>query len=130
MSRQQEQQQEAEGGPKKPKVEKTQQQEAEGGKDCAYLDSGVHRDVSLEVVGLEVVGRFLRSSQHAYRNHRERVAAIVVTLFNDQTPADDVEMLYIKETVFGVKDGAPLMDRSHPCLAALAAAYTGACNCV
>ena len=55
---------------------------------------------------------------------------IVVTLFNDQTPPADVEMMYIKETVFGVRDGAPLMDRSHPCLAALAAAYTGACNCV
>jgi len=39
-------------------------------------------------------------------------------------------VVYIKETVFGVRDGAPLMDRSHPCLAALAAAYTGACNCV
>ena len=79
---------------------------------------------------LEVVGRFLRSGQHAYRNHRESVAAIVVTLFNDQTPPADVEMMYIKETVFGVRDGAPLMDRSHPCLAALAAAYTGACDCV
>ena len=50
----------------------------------------------------------------------------MVTLFNDQTPPADVEMMYIKETVFGVRDG----DRSHPCLAALAAAYTGACNCV
>ena len=45
---------------------------------------------------------------------------IVVTLFNDQTPPADVEMLYIKETVFGVRDGAPPMDRSHPCIAALA----------
>ena len=34
------------------------------------------------------------------------------TLFNDQTPPADVEMMYIKETVFGVRDGAPLMDRS------------------
>ena len=71
-------------------------------------------------------GRFLRSGQQAYRNHLESVAAIVVTLFNDQTPQADVEMMYIKETVFGVRDG----DRSHPCLAALAAAYSGACNCV
>ena len=46
----------------------------------------------------------------------------MVKLF-DQTPPADVEMLYIKETVFGVRDGAPLMDRTHPCLVALAAAY-------
>ena len=45
---------------------------------------------------------------------RESVAAIVVTLFNDQTPPADVEMLYIKETVFGVRDGAPLMDHTTP----------------
>ena len=55
-------------------------------------------------------GSFLRSGQHVYRNHRESAAAIVVTLFNDQTPPADVEMMYIKETVFGVRDGAPLMD--------------------
>ena len=54
----------------------------------------------------------------------------MVTLFNDQAPPADVEMMYIKETVFGVRDGAPLMDCSHPCRAALAAAYTGACNLV
>jgi hypothetical protein len=59
--------------------------------------------------------------QHAYRNHRDEVAAIMVKLF-DQTLLADVEMLYIKETVFGVRDGAPLMDCTHPCLVALAAA--------
>jgi hypothetical protein len=37
-----------------------------------------------------------------------------VSLF-EQTPQDDVEMLYIKETMFGVRDGAPLMDHRHPC---------------
>ena len=36
----------------------------------------------------------------------------------EQTRPGDVEMLYIKENVFkfGVLDGAPLMDRRHPCL--------------
>jgi hypothetical protein len=33
-----------------------------------------------------------------------------------------MEMLYIKETVFGVLDGAPLMDCTNPCLVTLAAA--------
>jgi hypothetical protein len=32
----------------------------------------------------------------------------------------DVEMLYIKETVFGVQDGGQLIDSMHPCLVALA----------
>jgi hypothetical protein len=44
-----------------------------------------------------------------------------VKLF-DQTLLADMEMLYFKETVFGVRDGAPLMDCTHPCLVALAAA--------
>jgi hypothetical protein len=36
---------------------------------------------------------------------------------------DDVEMLYIKETVFGVQNEALLMDSTHPCRIALAAIY-------
>ena len=65
--------------------------------------------------------KFLSSGQHAYRNHRDEVAAITVQLF-DQTLLADVEMLCIKETVFGLRDGAPLMDCTQPCLVALAAA--------
>jgi len=64
--------------------------------------------------------KFLSSGQHAYRNHRDEVAAITVQLF-DQTLLADVEMLCIKETVFGLRDGAPLMDCTQPCLVALAA---------
>jgi hypothetical protein len=64
--------------------------------------------------------KFLSSGQHAYRNRRDEVAAITVKLF-DQTLLADMEMLYIKETVFGVRDGAPLMDCTHPCLVVLAA---------
>jgi hypothetical protein len=51
----------------------------------------------------------------------DEVAAITVKLF-DQTLLADMEMLYIKETIFGVQDGAPLMDCMHHCLVALAAA--------
>jgi hypothetical protein len=51
----------------------------------------------------------------------DEVAAITVKLF-DQTLLTDMEMLYIKETVFCVRDGALLMDCTHPCLVALAAA--------
>jgi hypothetical protein len=63
----------------------------------------------------------LSSGQHAYSNHRDEVAAITVKLF-DQTLLAGVEMLGNKETVFGVRDGAQLMNSTHPCLVALAAA--------
>ena len=42
----------------------------------------------------------------------DEVAAITVKLF-DQTLLADMEMLYMKETVFCVQDGAPLMDCTH-----------------
>jgi hypothetical protein len=78
---------------------------------------------------LEVVGCFLCSGQHAYFFHRDSAAALVVSLYQ-QTPQDSVEMLYIKETVFGVRGGTQLMDSTHACLVALAAVYTGAFLCV
>ena len=68
--------------------------------------------------------RFLCSGQHTYSNNSDKLenAVIVVTL-----PAG-VEMLSSlhQRSMFGdeigVRDGAPLMDRTHPCLVALAAA--------
>jgi hypothetical protein len=42
----------------------------------------------------------------------------VVTLFDQTLPAE-MGMFYIKETVFGVQDGAQLMAHTHPCLIAL-----------
>jgi hypothetical protein len=67
--------------------------------------------------------KFLSSGQHAYRNRRDEVTVITVNLnLFDQTLLADMEMLYIKETVFGVRDGEQLMDCTHPCLVALAAA--------
>jgi hypothetical protein len=63
--------------------------------------------------------KFLSRGQHAYR--RDEVVAITVKLF-DQTLLADMEMLYTKKSVFGVREGAPLMDCTHPCLVALAVA--------
>jgi hypothetical protein len=63
---------------------------------------------------------FLASCQHTYSSDSNKVAAIMVKLF-DQTLTADVEMLYIKAPVFGVRDGAPLMDSTHPYPIALAA---------
>ena len=57
------------------------------------------------------------------------VAAIVLKLF-DQTPQADVEVVQVhqRNRVWRVvRDGAPLMDSTHPYLVALAAAYTGRC---
>jgi hypothetical protein len=44
--------------------------------------------------------KFLSSGQHTYHNHSDEVAAFTVKLF-DQTLLADMEMLYIKENVFG-----------------------------
>jgi hypothetical protein len=77
--------------------------------------------------GLHLSCSFLSSGQHAYHHHHDKVAAIMVKLF-DQTLLADVEMIYIKYTVFGVLDEALLMDSTHQspstsCSIALAAAY-------
>jgi hypothetical protein len=61
------------------------------------------------------------ASKHLVIVVLDEVAAITVKLF-DQTLLADMEMFYIKETVFCVRDGAPLMDCTQPCLVALAAA--------
>ena len=42
------------------------------------------------------------------------VRAKVVKLF-EQTPADDVRLIFIKE-VFGILDGRPIIDNEHPVL--------------
>ena len=52
---------------------------------------------------------------HAARNHQLLVRAKVVKLF-EQTPADDVRLISIKEEVFGIPDGRPIIDNKHPVL--------------
>ena len=58
-------------------------------------------DMKAEVA---VVARVLRTGSHAARQHRNRVADMVKQLF-EHTPPDDVEMWYVKETVFGATGG-------------------------
>ena len=48
----------------------------------------------------DILHRFMRTSSHAARNHRERVGAIVARLFEQTT---DMEMEFIKAEVFGVE---------------------------
>ena len=66
--------------------------------------------------------KFLSSDQHASHNCRARRSCSDHCEAVRPTLLADMEMLYIKETVFGVRDGAPLMECTHPCLVALAAA--------
>jgi hypothetical protein len=64
-----------------------------------------------------MVTRFLRTGQHAARQHRENVAKIVASLFKD-TPTD-AALVYVKKEVFGVEDGSAIMLPDHPAIKAL-----------
>jgi hypothetical protein len=57
-----------------------------------------------------VVVRILRTGAHAARQHRQRVSDLVRQLF-EHTPHDD-EMIHVKEAVFGVKGGKPILSRT------------------
>ena len=70
-----------------------------------------------------IATRFLRTGQHAARGHRQQVAALVARLF---AQTEDLEMEYIKESVFGVVSGAPIMRDDHPALQDLFKTQTGA----
>ena len=66
------------------------------------------------LVSVHLSCSFVCIGQHAYRNHSDKRVAVIVVKLYDQTQPADVEMLYIKETVFGVWDEALLMDCTHP----------------
>jgi hypothetical protein len=63
---------------------------------------------------IDMVIRFLRSGQHAARQHRENVAKIVASLFRD-TPAD-AALVHVKKEVFGVEGGKAIMNDDHPAI--------------
>jgi len=63
---------------------------------------------------VEMVMRFLRSGQHAARQHRENVAKIVASLFRD-TPTD-AALVHVKKEVFGVEGGKAIMKDDHPAI--------------
>jgi hypothetical protein len=51
------------------------------------------------------------SHQHALQNHRVHLRQIISELF-EQTY--DSKINFIKQSVFGVDDGAPIIGRDHP----------------
>jgi len=63
---------------------------------------------------VDMVIRFLRSGQHAARQHRENVAKIVASLFRD-TPTD-AALVHVKKEVFGVEGGKAIMKDDHPAI--------------
>ena len=63
---------------------------------------------------ITMVTRFLRSGQHAARQHRENVGKIVASLFTD-TPTD-AALVHVKKEVFGVENGKAIMLPDHPAI--------------
>ena len=70
-----------------------------------------------------MVTRFLRTGQHAARQHRENVAKIVASLFKS-TPTD-AALVHVKKEVFGVEGGGPIMKNDHPAIQELLALPKG-----
>ena len=57
-----------------------------------------------------------QSHAHAARNHRAAVAAAVFRLFvntPDSVPENKI-LNFVKEEVFGISDGRPIVDKDHP----------------
>ena len=70
-----------------------------------------------------MVTRFLRTGQHAARQHRENVAKIVASFFKD-TPTDTA-LVHVKKEVFGVEGGKAIMLNDHPAIQELLALPKG-----
>ncbi len=57
-----------------------------------------------------------QSHAHAARNHRAAVAGAVFRLFvntPDSVPENKI-LNFVKEAVFGISDGLPIIDKDHP----------------
>ena len=79
--------------------------------DALNARSGKKTDV------MAMVKQCAASHAHAARNHQLLVRAKVVRVkLFEQTPADDVRLIFIKEEVFGILDGRPIIDNEHPVL--------------
>lgn len=66
-----------------------------------------------------ILTRFCKASLHTQRIHRRNVSDIIARLF-EHTPGD-VKLNVVKEKVFGVQNGEPIMTEDHPVIAELLA---------
>jgi hypothetical protein len=60
---------------------------------------------------LKMMAKLRTSHQHALANHRSYVRELISDLFE---VSYDAKINFIKESVFGVADGAPIIDMDHP----------------
>ena len=68
---------------------------------------------SAKSVNEKALGNKIAASHaHAARNHQDYVAQAVHKLF--QATPDDKKLCYVKEEVFGITDGGPIIDTDHP----------------
>ena len=72
---------------------------------------------------MTLLGRWLRSGQHAAHKHRETVPEIVASLFKD-TP-DDEGLVFVKKSVFDVNGGSTIISADHPAMIELLSLPTG-----
>jgi hypothetical protein len=72
------------------------------------LDARSEKSSNSKILGNKVAA----SHAHAVRNHKDYVSRMVAKLFR-ATP-DDKKLCFVKEEVFGIKDGAPIIGPDHP----------------
>ena len=72
---------------------------------------------------MQLVRRRRDSQAHAVRNFRERIQYLVAELFNKST---NEAVNYVKQTVFGVSNGNPIISNEHPVVVAMLATHEGA----
>ena len=63
------------------------------------------------------------SQAYAARSFREGIQYLVAELFNQST---DEAVNYVKQTVFGVSNGNPILSDDHPVVVAMLATHEGA----
>ena len=76
--------------------------------DALAARSEDHRSNNVMALGRRVAA----SHAHAAADHRRFIARFVELLFNN-TP-DNKRMCFVKEEVFGITDGAPIIGADHP----------------
>ncbi len=81
----------------------------------ARWDALAARSQHLKYNNVKTLGnRVAASHAHAARNHQAYVSRAVQKLFQD-TP-DDQKLCFVKEEVFGITDGGPIIGADHPVL--------------
>ena len=91
---------------------------------CATLSSscfkhnlGIFGEVFDELVEAKprslgwVLIKLCQSHGHAVRAHHGKMASVIARLFSE---TDDPRTNFVKDKLFGVKDGAPILSHDHP----------------